>query len=248
MSSSLLARLALAWRSIYRDDAKLSAYFDFYFVLGAIMPCMLAYLLFLLSGHERYSPRYFIFSTSALAVLLTLSIKDGVRLVDSMLASFAGFRSAHYCGHYFLPVIMLVAALVVVPTGYKAATRGKPGGDWRGIAQQMANLASSEPDKSYILYQSANRRSASPTLNYYLTRFSERLRVHDTVTPHQERKGTFPFEAETNEIAKHDYLLLVFTHHGTKNFPRALAALTKRYRLHYAALKDDRGFIVFKTR
>lgn len=243
MSLLLLPRLTRAGIEIYRGDAKLAAYFDFYFLLMALLPFVLAYLLFLVSGHQRHSSRYFVFCTPPLAVLLVLSIEVAVQQL-ARLASFLKFRETVGYRPLVFPFALLAVLLVVLPGGYAAATKAKT--DWRGIAARISSLVVSEPDKNFIVYETTFRDY--PTLNYYLSRYSKSVRVHDNVSRSQERSGNFAFVAQANEIGKNDYLLLAFTHHTVHQFPKALKQLEQLYPVYIRQLdKGGRGLVVFKT-
>ena len=239
MGLVLLPRLARSGRDIYRGNGKLCAYADYYFLMAVFMPCVLAYLLFLVAEHERYSSRYFIFCTPPLGVLMALSIEEIVCLLGGFAS---GFSLAKY-RNLALPVVMLVAIFAVLPGGYLAATSRKS--DWSGIAAQIVNFAASKPDKSLIIYETTWRKY--PTLDYYLSRFSKKLRVQGFITPGQERREDFMFEAQTEEIGRHDYLVLAFPHHRLGHFPRALKRLGELYQVHFRLLdKAGRGMIVYK--
>ena len=240
----LLLRLAPAARLIRRGESQMSAYFDFYFVIAALVPCVLAFLTFMISGHQRFSARYFAFCTPPLAVLLALSAEEAVRLIDGLASRVSAPSAQRYRTLAPLLIVMLASLLVVLPGGYKAATMPKT--DWRGTAQAIASLVSSEPKKSFVLYETTFR--PYPTLDYYLARFSPTLRVQGVIQRSRERSPKpLNIEALAEKIGKYDYLVLAFTHHTTKHFPKALASLTKRYKVRFRALNGGRGFIVYKV-
>jgi hypothetical protein len=233
----LLFRLTRVARSIYRGDERPAAYFDFYFLITAIMPCALAYLLFLIAGHERYSPRYFVFCTAPLAVLLVLSIEEAVHLLER-LASRLGLNVTPYA----IAGVTLAAALVVLPGGYRAATAAKQ--DVRGMADDIATLVRRQPESSYIIYE-ANHM---PTLDYYFSRMKKGPRVHAIVTTRSERSGEFVFETQSDEILKHDFLVVAFTHYQTKRIPKAVSRLKELYKLEHSFIRRGRGLMILKTR
>jgi 4-amino-4-deoxy-L-arabinose transferase-like glycosyltransferase len=244
MAMLLSLRLARSGTVIRRGETYLSPYFDFYFVIAALMPCVLTFLTFLISGHQRFSPRYFSFCTPPLAVLLALSAQEAVRLIDDLMSR-ASIRADQWYRAPALLIAMLAALLVVLPRGYRAATVPKT--DWRGTARAIASLARSQPDKGFIVYEVGYR--PYPMFDYYLARFSPTLRVQGVIRRAQERsRKPFDVEAQAEKIGKYDYLVLVFPNLTTKSFPKVLASLAKHYKVRFSLLNDGRGFIVYRVR
>jgi uncharacterized membrane protein len=235
----------LTLRTLRPTSVQNRAWFTVYFFVWAFVPCIFASLLFLLAGAERYNPRYFIFCTPPLAVLLVLGVEECVKLVDRIAAGFRKLPVSWYYLRYNLIIILATAGLLVAPGGYRAATERKP--DWRGIAAEIVALTEGRPDKRFIIYETAFRKY--PTLNYYLARFSPTVRVYNTVLPvHEKRKWT-PFQGDAEEISKYDYLVLAFTHHSVQKFGNTVKRLSKRYKLAFKLLNPEgRGLLIFEVK
>ena len=63
----------------------------------------------------------------------------------------------------------------------------------------------------------------------------------------RRRWGEYTFDKEADDIAKHDYLILAFTHHKQREYPAAMQKLLNRYTLHLTLLnKAGRGIVVLK--
>ena len=77
-------------------------------------------------------------------------------------------------------------------------------------------------------------------LDYYFSRMQKGPRVHAIVTTRSERPGEFVFETQSDEILKHDYLVVAFAHYSTKRIPKAVSSSMN--------WKRGCGLMIFKTR
>ena len=241
--------LRLAWDAYRRGWRHVTdrTYATLFLVIWAFVPCVLAFLLFFVASAERYSARYFIFCTPPIAVLIVLALEEAVRLIDGVVSRFTPVRPARHYLRNALIYVAVIAFVVVVPGGRKAATFAKV--DFRGTAERIENIVRSDPEHSYILYE-ANWR---PTLNYYLSRFGRKkgnvlITVSDTVHPKGEQSGDFSFERDADEIRSHDYLIVAFTHKRMRGFSKSLKRLGDLYTPYFKMLSPEgRGIIVYKT-
>jgi hypothetical protein len=236
MGLVLLPRYATSARKLWATwDVR--PCFDFYHLIWAVGPCVLAYALFAFADLERYRPRYFVFCTPPLAILLALSLDEVWRMIDAL--------SRHQTRRGSLAMVTAVVAacaLVLVTVGAKgleAVSAIKP--DFRGIAARIAAIVEADKEHRYILYEASWR----PTLNFYLSRMQPTtLRVHDVVGPY------FSFEKEAAKIAGYDYLVFALSHLKAKYVQGPLRSLNKLYRLRaiYMGRGDKRGFMIFEVR
>ena len=204
--------------------------FTLWFILATIIPVSLAFVAFLISGHERYSSRYFSFSVAPLSVLMVLGVFQVVDLIGKALR--------------------LPKTLVLVATGIATVSLALPGGvyalqrtkdDWRGIASAVVDRIKSEPNGTFSVYETSFRRK--PTLDYYLGKYSPFIRVETTLPRAIERKN----EPIQFTVPNTDYAIVVFTHHTTAHFPRTIEYLSDKMSLSESHLKKGRGYMVFTT-
>jgi len=241
--------LRLAWDAYRRGWRHVPdrTYGTLYLAIWAFVPCLLAFLLFFFASAERYSSRYFIFCTPPLAVLIVLAFEEGIRLLDGAVSRFTAVRPARHYLRNALIYAAIIALVIAVPGGRKAASIAKV--DFRGTASRIEDIVRSDPEHSYILYE-ANWRA---TLDYYLSHFGRKKRnvlitVSDTVHPKGEQSRDFTFEAKQDEIRKHDYLIVAFTHKRLRGFPKSLKRLGELYTPYFKMLSPQgRGLIVYKT-
>ena len=208
------------------DDETL---FTVWFILATAAPAFLAFLLFLVSGHERYSSRYFSFSVGPLAVVVVVGIYQIVSLAGR------GFPAAN---RVTLLVTALLAALLVAPGGAFALMKTKA--DWRGIADKIVLRINQEPNKRFVVYETTFKKF--PTLDFYLRRYSDSIRVDDVLQRGFEKvKKPLQFEAPDA-----DYAIVAFTHQRTSDFPRTLEVLHREMTLVEEHLDEkNRGYLVF---
>jgi hypothetical protein len=132
-----------------------------------------------------------------------------------------------------------------LPGGYRAASQQKS--DWRGTAKAIVNFVASQPNQSFIVYETGFR--PYPLFDYYLSRFSPTLRVQGVIPKALERsRKPLDIEPHIAKIDQYDNLVLVFPHLPTKRFPELLAALAQHYEVRFSMLNDQRGFIVYRVR
>ena len=229
--------------AIQSDDPSLRPYFDFYFLFILLVPCVLAYLSFRVTGIARTRARYFIFCTPPLAILLVLGLKEAAQLLVPWISRLGTHLQSPNRGTGILPAVIIAATLIVLPKGYGAATKLKD--DWRGIAKTIVAVTEGQPHKKFIVYQTSFRNY--PTLDYYLGRFSPDVRVSNTLKRSHERLSEFSFEQKASEIAKYDYLIVAFTHQRAQDFKNTVERLATRYALVFSTLnRSGRGILVFK--
>jgi uncharacterized membrane protein len=243
LAVAVLVRAAIRIGGGKRLDAgRQNAYSTLYLFAWLVLPVAVAYAAFSLLDTARYSDRYFLYSTVPLAPIVVLAIAEAWRLARSVSprlqqVSFAGLVGI---------TVLVVMATTIVPGTYSAAASDKA--DWRGTAQDIVGLVESDPDSRYLLYETSFR--ATPVLDYYLARHSENIRVDGVIRRGAERRGEgLTFEEGDEFIQQHDFLIVVFVHHTTEDFPLALATLEERYEVYHRHLDAaGRGYIVFLTR
>jgi hypothetical protein len=210
------------------DDKTL---FALWFIFGTIIPVLLAFVVFFVSGHERYSRRYFSFSVAPLSVLLVLGSFQIVNLLGKALRLPKKL--------VFVGTAMITVSLAL-PGGVYALQQTKD--DWRGIAISVVDRIEREPNVTFSVYETSFRKN--PTLDYYLKKYSPDIRVAKTLRRGVEQKNK-PIEFS---IPNTDYAIVVFTHHTTAHFPRTIKYLSKKMNLSESHLTKGRGYIVFSTR
>ena len=242
LMTAILVRSAIALSAPKPlDHERRSAYTTFYLIAWLILPLAGAYAAMSLLGVDRFSDRYFLFSTVALAPIIVLIIAEAWRLVSSISQR---LRRVPFAGVVGITSVIVIAT-TIAPGTYSAAASDKA--DWRGIAQEIIGVVESDPDSSYTLYETSFR--TTPILDYYLARYSEGVRVDGTIRRAEERSGgDFDFEKDESIIEQHDYLIVAFTHHSTRHFPIALANMEERYEVQHRHLDPGgRGYVVFRT-
>ena len=238
--------LRLAWALYRREGRHVSdrTYFTLYLLIWAFVPCVMAFLLFLVAHAERYNIRYFIFCSPPLSVLILLALEEGVRLMNRAVSRRTAMRPARHYVRYALIYAIVAALLIVAPGGRRAASTEKE--NYRGIAEMVIATVRSDPKRSYIIYEANYRR----TLDYYLSRLSKgEVIVFDTVSPRAEESKEFSFEADADKIKEHDFLIVAFTHKRTRSFPNALKRLGELYDVYFKMVdRQGRGIIIYKTK
>lgn len=240
LGALVVTRLYYAVRNIPTHGASVRSYATVYFVFWALVPCLIAWLIFLSFSrpNEHLFPRYFAICSPALAVLLVLAIEQGVALASRLATRLRGKGFARHYVAYALLYTGLAAVILVLPDGQMAATANKE--NYRGIASTIANIVNSDPRHSYILYEVSGSRD----LNYYLSKLDTKVRVYDYV-PEGSRLENL-LETGAREIAKHDYLILAFTHFRSNEFQGVLDTLARRYQPYLSLMNRDRGVIVME--
>ena len=207
--------------------------FTFWFCLAVLAPILIAFTLFTISGHQRYSARYFSFCAGPLAVLVVLAIYETLTLLC---------RTVQVVKPSI--VLSLTAAIggaFAFPGGLDALQ--KPKDDWRGIAKAIVSRINSEPNKSFAVYETTFKNF--PTLNYYLSRYSNDIRVSSVL---QKGKEKLPVPVEFTPLDE-DYAIVAFTHHTSEKFPKTLRAVNDKMTLLEDHLdQDGYGYLVFKPR
>jgi uncharacterized membrane protein len=214
----------------------------FYALVIALGPFFVSCAMFALSGHERYSNRYFIFTAPALAVLVVIAIERAVVLADRL---FRRRRASRSYLAYSALATLVVTAVLVLPGTFAAATR--PKADWRGIAGLIASITNGDPDHKYVVYETGFGR---PRLDYYLERAGAKVRSRASITPADDRKfSKSKLAKHSKQIARYDYLVLTFTHLKDSHFKKLVAKLDTLYDVHSRIFGDDgRGIIVYRVR
>ncbi len=205
-------------------------------------PLVATNLGFLLVGAERYSPRYFIFVTPSLIVLLSTS----VHLMAGTIASRLHRGLDRAVADLVIAALILSSAL---PAGLNAATHRKD--DWRGIIASAVTHIERDPERIVVLDTSFR---ATPVSTYYFARYSDdirpvavqRRRNEDRNSRREVDARIFPAIDALQDL-EHDAVLVLFTHHRTRNFPIALEELRGRYTAEEQRLSPDgRGYIIFR--
>jgi uncharacterized membrane protein len=238
-----LVRISIRHFRRGREASPLQAYFLFYLIAWAMVPSVLAYLVFFASGSERYITRYFAFCVPPLSILLVLAIEQFIESVHSARRWFRFSVRRHYLGNAALYAV-LIGAIFALPGGYAAATfRKEP---YREIARSITTLVQRDKGASFALYEAAHRKQ--PMLNYYMKRFSKRVRFNGTLRLSDEEKGGNPLARAKEEIATKTYLVVAFPHITTLKFPTLMQQLRNKYDFVFSQLADGLGYIVVKPR
>jgi len=221
--------------------APLNACFLFYLVAWAILPSVGIYLLYFLSGAERYEMRYFVFCFPPFCILLVLAVEQ---LVESLNAAGRTLRlsvNRHYLRNATLYALVF-CALFALPGAYHAATMNK--GPFRDIARAIVMLVEGDKDSSFAIYEAANH--SQPMLNYYMKQFSKTVRVDGTLQEQDEQTGRDVLAGAEKVIAGKDYLVIAFPH--LRGFPKLMRRLDEDYTLVISQISRGRGFLVLKRR
>jgi hypothetical protein len=242
LAAIVLARAAIRIGGTRDLDAeRQGAYATLYLIAWLVLPVAVAYAAFSLLGVARYSDRYFLYSTVPLAPMIVLVIAEAWRLARSTTQR---LRRVPFAGAVGITTVLVIATSIA-PGTYSAATTAKT--DWRGTAQDIVGVLEADSDSSYAIYETSFR--AIPVLDYYLAKYSETIRVDGVIRRGEERRGeNFAFEQNDDLIRQHDYLMVVFAHHSTRQFPLALETLEEQYEVHHRHLNaGGRGYIVFRA-
>lgn len=222
----------------------------------AIGPTAVAYLGFMVVQAERYMERYFLYLVPAFSILFTWVALGAVDAVRARLPrarrhppgdASTGRPPTDSRRLHVRPAALplLLAAVLAVPGGYAAATEGKA--DWRGSAERIAAIVTSQPDASFAIYETSFR--VDPMLDYYLARHGDDLRADGTIRRfEQTRDAPYAFEENLDEIRAHDYLVVPFVHHTVDDMAPAVEALDRTFTRHLVQIDPDgRGLMVFDT-
>ena len=187
---------------------RIEAWTTIYVLSWMVLPVVVLYLGFLVTGVALY-----LTDTSLPALFLSPPSSCWVwkrLLVQSQVLPGASAALPHRDAAQKVWAVLLVIAvigLLVFPQGYAAAT--KPKNDWRGAARDIVNIVESNPESSYVIYETSFR--PTPLLDYYLTRYSDDVRVTGTIQRSQEARAEqdpsfkFGFERNADLIGQHDF-------------------------------------------
>lgn len=184
-------------------------------VTWMVLPLVLTYAVFLASGVERFSDRYFVFSVPPVYPLLVVAI--------TALSSFLlrRFRS----GATIAVGVSLVAAMTLaIPTGIAAALDGKA--DWRGNVLRTISLVENSQATVRIIETQFGTGSRA---NYYFERYSDTIRVDAVLRPRDDRRGLIArIEPALDGLDAGDQVVLMFNHLTTDRYPNLLEQLELR--------------------
>jgi uncharacterized membrane protein len=243
------AVFAVARRTTSNPE-RIEAWTTIYLLAWMVLPVVVLYLAFLVTGVALYSDRYFVASVVPLAPLLVLGLEKVAKAITSLTGRIHGVAPDRNLAQTVWAVVLVIAVLglLVLPQGYAAAT--EPKADWRGAARDIVDIVESDADSSYVIYEPSFR--PTPLLDYYLARYSDDVRVTGTIQRLQERRAQedpsyeFGFERDAEVIGQFDYLIVPFMHHTTEHFPIALERLMQVYDLqHWGIGADGRGLAIY---
>lgn len=211
-----------------------------YLIGWLVLPLMVVYIVFAVSGVERYSARYWLFSVPPLAALFVLATKEIAELLSRLLRRLWNFR---FQSSLFTAVTLFAIVAFILPGTLAAATATKH--DWRGIVSQVVDMVEADSENSYIIFETSHRRR--PMTDFYFDKYSDRVGPYDTLQRSEERTGEYRIlTTDEQVISEHDYLVVLFTHSRTGHFSTALERLEDRYEVRHRQLnRAGRGFIVF---
>lgn len=228
-----------------------SIYF-FYIILWFFLPGLLSFFIFSLGQFDQFWPRYLVFCTPPLMLLVALALEQGISLLDRPGKKLLRFSLQRHYLRYSLIYAIVFSIWLTLPGGYEAATYQKE--DWRGVASQVVETIHRDPEHQYIVFETAFRKPH--TLDYYFKQFSDKVRVYDLIQRYEERRlregkdytPRFRRAEAIREIEKHDYLLVAFTHHTENDFPQVLKLLSENYELKGSYLDDEgRGYMIYRA-
>lgn len=231
----------------------MGASFHAYILAWLFLPICVALLLFMLGDFQpaRINPRYFIFSTPPVALMLAIALEQLAKTIGRIMQHISNsmwFWCFYTKSATFLAIV--IASVVAAPGGLAAASHQKH--DWRGIAQRLVEIIDHDDAHHYIIYQVS--LNSTPLLNYYLQQYSQDLRVGGSIVRSEEAAidsgddVTPSILHQEMFISEYDYLVLVFAHERATNYPNILGLLENRYTVHHAQLnRHGRGFIVYQV-
>lgn len=249
---AILALLAIALvksagRHFLNADrvAPLNQYFLWYLVAWAILPSVLAYVLFLAAGSERYVARYLAISVPPFSILLAVALEQLIGVLALVWPRRKSPLQRHYLRNATL-YALIACAVLVLPGAYRAAK--DPKGLYRDIARSIVMLVERDPVSRFAIYEAALRRQS--LLDYYLLRLSKgKLRVNGTLTLEDERRGRDPLKRLGSNAADSDFLVVVFPYVSARVFPVLLPLMQSRYDFAFSQMdRSGRGYVVFKPR
>jgi uncharacterized membrane protein len=213
-----------------------------YLFAWLVLPLLIVYSIFSMAGVERYNMRYFLFSVVPLAPLVVLAVAQAGALAGGALRRLRGRGLP--TGVTIAAVVVVVVAFIV-PGAHTAAT--EPKADWRANVKGIIDVIRQDAGNSYVILEASHRAESMAT--YYFERYSDEVRVHGVLSIDDERAGDGTHPVLTREaaaIAENDYLIVLFPHLVTGDFPNALDQLDDRYDVHHYQLDSiGRGFIVY---
>jgi uncharacterized membrane protein len=216
------------------------AWLFLYLVGWLLVPLLVIYVAFEITGVARYSPRYWLFIVPAVAPLLVLIVREVVRVASRVLRHGQGIGTSP-----LWPAAAMLTAIttMILPGTLNAATAEKY--NWRGIVQQVVDVVEADSESSYIIYEAGWR--SRPLTTYYFERFSSNIEPYGTLQGSEERVGEFRIlTLDEPVITRHDYLVVVFPHMRVGQFPRAVAELSERYEVrHWQISRSRHGYIIF---
>ena len=209
--------------------------------ISLVLPLFVAWGVFHVVGAERHSDRYFTYLTPSLAVVLAVTAY-GLNLWARRLFP-ERLRAAATIVLAALSIVALV--IVIAPRTADVATERRY--DWRALVERSLDIIEADDDRSFIVYQSGFRQI--PLLNVYFEQMSDTVRVAGTIRRgEQDRSGPMDIEEAHEEIADHDFLIVLFPHLPTTDYDEALARLEAAYDVHLRQLdQDGRGLIVYRV-
>lgn len=184
-------------------------------VVWMVLPLVLTYAVFVASGVERFSDRYFVFSVPPVYPLFVIGV--------TTLVGFLLSRSHH--GRAIAVCIALVLALgLSVPTGVAAALDKKA--DWRGNVLRTISLIENSNDTVRIIETQFGTGSRA---NYYFERYSDTIQVDVVLRPRDDRRGLVDrLQPALVGLDSGDQVVLMFNHLTTDRYPNLLEQLEIR--------------------
>ena len=230
-----------------KEEQRQGDLFRIYLLCWAVLPLVFIYLSFFMVQPPYLYARYFVFCTPPLMVLVVLGLEQVVMWMDRFTRrTFNKSAWEHYTRNALL-YALLATVVLVLPRGYDAAISRKH--DWRAAARQLVALASSDPQKDYLVIETCHRDT--PRLNFYLERYSPSLRAAD-VLPVSDENGmaageiSRPGFMQRQDLAGSDYLVVEFIHFRQEAFPQSLALLKETYPIKLQILDNEgRGFVIY---
>jgi hypothetical protein len=218
--------------------------FIIYLLFWLILPCILAYLVFFVTGFEKIKWRYIIFCLPPVPILLAIAIEE---LVTLTARAVSGIGSPVKSGHVNnLAAAALMATIALTIPGAYAITADEKG-LFRDISRSIVNLVESDPDSNYVIYEAGYRRTAM--MDHYLCRFSSRVRAADTIRTFDEKHAQSKMVSLESAMKQNDYLVIAFPHRKETEYPQLLKFLSEAYEVHLRQMDSKgRGYLVFGKR
>ncbi len=220
-----------------RDEA----WFTVYLAGMLVVPVVVAWLAFVVSGTARFTPRYLSFVVPTLAPLLVLAVRELVRLG----AGLASRRDARLVDGPWTGVAVGVVTLALVLPGTLDAATDEKYGAFREEVSTIVDVIDGDPANRYVVYEGTTLERG--LTNYYFERFSDDVRARGETLYLNQRTGELSVRGiDAADLAGFDRLVLVISHRTLDNVRPLVIDLNERYPVLFRDIAPTRrGYIVY---